>query len=91
MASFDTTRGEKSKKLEDLQTLDNQFAGVSVRAEVINLRKATGARYREAFATKYDAWKEAATELVDLDLATPSLEAAQKACRRSAAGVDAET
>ena len=79
VASFDTTRGEKSKKLDSLQTLDNQFAGVSVRAEVINLRKATGARYREVFATKYDAWKEAATELVDLDLATPSLEAAQKA------------
>ena len=78
VASFDTTRGEKSKKLDSLQTLDNQFAGVSVRAEVINLRKATGARYRETFATKYDAWKEAATELVDLDLTTPSLEAAQK-------------
>ena len=45
---------------------------------MINLRKATGARYREAFATKDHAWKEAATELVDLDLATPSLEAAQK-------------
>jgi hypothetical protein len=78
VAAFDTTRGEKSKKLDGLQTLDNQFAGVSVRAEVINLRKATGARYRETFATKYDAWKEAATELVDLDLATPSLDAAQK-------------
>ena len=48
VASFDTKRGEKSTKLEDLQTLDNQFAAVTVRAEVLNLRTASGAPGRHS-------------------------------------------
>ena len=67
LASFDTKRGEKSAKLENLQTLNNQFAGVAVRGEVLNWRKATGVRYRELFATRYATWQARAQALVDAD------------------------
>jgi hypothetical protein len=77
VASFDTKRGEKSTKLEDLQTLDNQFAAVTVRAEVLNLRTASGARYRKTFATRFESWKTAATALTAIDRETPEIKKAK--------------
>lgn len=76
-ASFDTKRGEKSTKLEDLQTLDNQFAAVTVRAEVFNRRTATGRRYVETFGAEFRAWKEKATALASIDRDTPEIVKAQ--------------
>ena len=76
-ASFDTTRGEKSTKLEDLQTLNNQLAAVTVRAEVLNLRTASGARYRRTFETRFESWKKAATALTAIDRETPEIEKAK--------------
>jgi hypothetical protein len=69
-ASFDTARGEKKTELADLQTVQNQFAAAGVRVEVLNLRKATGARYLSAFRRSFAEWRVAATELADLDLTT---------------------
>ena len=76
-ASFDTKRGEKSAKLEDLQTLNNQFAAVTVRAEVLNLRTATGERYRQTFQTRFDSWKKAATALTAIDRDTAEIQTAK--------------
>ena len=77
-ASFDTTRGEKSTRLEDLQTLNNQFAAVTVRAEVLNLRTTTGRkRYRQAFQSEFVSWKEKATAFTAIDRDTPEIVKAQ--------------
>jgi hypothetical protein len=76
-ASFDTKRGEKSTKLEDLQTLNNQFAAVTVRAEVVNLRTSTGERYRQMFQSEFVAWKERATAFAAVDRDTPEILKAQ--------------
>jgi hypothetical protein len=76
-ASFDTTRGEKSTKLEDLQTLNNQFAALTVRAEVLNLRTSTGERYRKMFQSEFVSWKEKATAFAAIDRDTPEILKAQ--------------
>ena len=76
-ASFDTKRGEKSPKLEDLQTLNNQFASLTVRAEVLNLRTATGRRYIGTFQSQFTSWKEKAAAFVDIERDTPELVKAQ--------------
>jgi hypothetical protein len=78
-ASFDTKRGEKSTKLEDLQTLNNQFAAATVRAEVFNLRTTTGERYRKMFQSEFVSWKEKATAFVAIDRDTPEIMKAQAA------------
>jgi hypothetical protein len=44
-ASFDTSRGEKSDDLQNLQTLKNQFSELGIRFEVVNLRKVTDKSY----------------------------------------------
>ena len=72
-AAFDTKRGEKSPKLEDLQTLNNQFAGVTVRAEVLNRRTATGQRYVQTFQNEFISWKEKATAFVNIERDTPEI------------------
>ena len=72
-ASFDTKRGEKSAKLEDLQTLNNQLAGVTVRAEILNLRLATGKRYLQTFQSEFLSWKEKATAFVNIERETPEI------------------
>jgi hypothetical protein len=76
-ASFDTTRGEKSPKLEDLQTLDNQFAALTVRAEIFNHRTATGARYLQVFSAQFEEWKDRATAFAAIDRNTPEVVKAQ--------------
>ena len=72
-AAFDTKRGEKSTKLENLQTLNNQFAGVTVRAEVLNRRTATGKRYLRTFQSEFVSWKEKATAFVNIERDTPEI------------------
>jgi hypothetical protein len=69
-ASFDTARGEKKTELANLQTLQNQFAGATVRAELLNYRKATGARYISHFKQDFDEWQQKAQDLVNTDLST---------------------
>jgi len=76
-ASFDTKRGEKSTKLENLQTLNNQFAAVTVRAEVLNLRTSTGERYVKTFQSEFASWKERATTFSAIDRDTPEILKAQ--------------
>ena len=76
-ASFDTKRGEKSPKLEGLQTLNNQFAALTVRAEVLNLRTATGRRYIGTFQSEFTSWKEKATAFVAIERDTPEIVKAQ--------------
>ena len=76
-AAFDTKRGEKSPKLEDLQTLNNQFAGVTVRAEVLNRRTASGMRYVQTFQNEFISWKEKATAFASIERDTPEIVRAQ--------------
>jgi hypothetical protein len=76
-ASFDTSRGEKNKRLEDLQTLNNQFSALTVRAEVLNLRKATGRRFLGAFEREFNTWKTDATAFASIDRDTPEIVKAQ--------------
>ena len=72
-ASFDTKRGEKSTKLEDLQTLNNQLSAVTVRAELLNRRTASGERYVKTFEREFVSWKERATAFVSIDRDTPEI------------------
>ena len=76
-ASFDMTRGEKSAQLDDLQTLNNQFAALTVRAEVLNLRRATGPRYIGMFQGEFNSWKQKATALAAIERDTPEIEKAK--------------
>jgi hypothetical protein len=81
-ASFDTQRGEKSAKLDSLQTLNNQFAGVTVRAEVLNRRVATGERYVRTFEQAFTDWKEKATAFATVERNTPEITSAMTALEK---------
>ena len=72
-ASFDTTRGEKSSELEDLQTLNNQLSAVTVRAELLNRRTVSGARYIKTFEREFVSWKARATAFASVDRDTPEI------------------
>jgi len=65
-ASFDTSRGEKKTEIADLQTLNNQFAELTVRAELINHRKASGQRFHEVFSEPLAQWRREAQRFADL-------------------------
>jgi hypothetical protein len=69
-ASFDTTRGEKKTELASLKTLDNQFSELTVRAEILNHRKATGARFQRFFRDELDAERARAQAFVDKNAVT---------------------
>lgn len=65
-AAFDTSRGEKKTELADLQTLDNQLAEFTVRAELVNHRKASGQRFHAIFARPLTEWRVTAQRFADL-------------------------
>jgi hypothetical protein len=65
-ASFDTSRGEKKTELADLQTLDNQLAEFTVRAELLNHRKASGPRFHKVFDLPFKEWQDTAQRFADL-------------------------
>lgn len=65
-ASFDTSRGPKKTELADLQALDNQFAAFTVRAELLNHRKASGQRFHTIFAKPLAEWRATAQRFADM-------------------------
>jgi hypothetical protein len=65
-AAFDTSRGEKSKQLADLQTLDNQFSELTVRVELLNHRKLSRAKFTKVYAGEIKQWEVTAKEFANL-------------------------
>jgi len=74
-ASFDTAR-ETPAELEGLQSLGDQFAELSVRAELLNHRNASGEKYVRLFDQEFTAWKQAAADFAAVDRVTPEIQEA---------------
>ena len=77
-ASFDTSRGKKDAQLQNFETLTGQFAELAVRVEIVNRRKATGARYIAAFQRDFEEWQKAATAFAALDRRTLTIAQAEQ-------------
>lgn len=89
--SFDATRGEKKAALEDLQTLERQFAELLVRVELVNRRKPGVGGLQRRFKKDYEDWHASAANLgeqvdaiVGMQAAKAELAARLKELRTSA-------
>jgi hypothetical protein len=92
-ASFDTSRGEKSATLDNLETARNQFADLTARSELLNRRtprsyaafSASAERFvgsLATFAVTTTAWRQKASATLDALTKSPAWDSLSLAQRR---------
>lgn len=72
-AAFDTSRGDKSRELANLQALNNQFSEVTLHLELLNHRTLSRDKFARVFADEIEQWRVTAEEFVNLTAKSAAL------------------